>query len=93
MIRKLEKRSSGFADSSTIEHQAEEKTTGGLFVPAAATEKPREGMIVAVGPGRTHQDSGVLMPTQLSAGDVVARPPGLICAPLMYSLVKNDGHK
>jgi chaperonin GroES len=51
--------------------KAEEKTTGGLFVPAAATEKPREGLVVAVGPGRTHPDTGALLPVPVASGDIV----------------------
>jgi chaperonin GroES len=30
----------------------EDKTTGGIFLPDTAKEKPQEGVVVAVGPGR-----------------------------------------
>ncbi|MCL6611623.1 MAG: co-chaperone GroES [Peptococcaceae bacterium] len=35
----------------------EEKTRGGIFLPETAKEKPQEGKVVAVGPGRV-LDSG-----------------------------------
>lgn len=31
---------------------AEEKTAGGLFIPDTAKEKPQEGKVIAVGPGK-----------------------------------------
>ena len=32
--------------------EAEEKTAGGLFIPDTAKDKPQEGVVVAVGPGK-----------------------------------------
>ncbi len=35
---------------------AEEKTTGGIFLPDAAREKPQIGTVVAIGPGKILDD-------------------------------------
>lgn len=51
--------------------KASDMTAGGLFVAAEATEKPREGTVVAAGPGFHHPESGVLMPCPVAAGDYV----------------------
>ena len=40
--------------------EEEEKTKGGLIIPDTAKEKPQEGRVVAVGPGR--QDDGKVIP-------------------------------
>lgn len=49
----------------------DDKTTGGLFVPTAETEKPKEGVVVAAGPGKIHPDTGKLVPSPVQPGDVV----------------------
>jgi len=36
--------------------EAEEKTTGGIFLPDAAQEKPQIGKIIAIGPGKLLDD-------------------------------------
>ena len=36
--------------------EAEEKTAGGIVLPEAAKEKPKQGEVVAVGPGRLNDD-------------------------------------
>ncbi len=43
---------------------------GGILLPEAAQEKPRQGEVVAVGPGKT-DDKGNVKPMDLSVGDVV----------------------
>ena len=48
----------------------EERTRGGIIVPDTAKEKPQEGRVVAVGPGRRLED-GSLRPLDVSAGDRV----------------------
>lgn len=48
----------------------EEKTKGGIFLPDTAKEKPQEGTITAVGPGR-HSDSGQLIKPAVKTGDRV----------------------
>ena len=49
---------------------AESKTPGGIIIPDTAKEKPQEGKIVAVGPGRT-DDNGKVIPMNVKAGDKV----------------------
>jgi chaperonin GroES len=46
-----------------------EQTRGGLFIPDTAKEKPQQGEIVAVGPGR--YEDGKLVPMTVKAGDKV----------------------
>lgn len=48
----------------------EEMTAGGIIIPDSAKEKPAEGEIVAVGPGKT-ADSGERIAMQVSVGDIV----------------------
>jgi len=51
--------------------KASDKTDGGLFVASTVTEKPREGTVVAAGPGMTHPDTGKLLASPLEEGDYV----------------------
>jgi chaperonin GroES len=46
-----------------------EQMRGGLFIPDTAKEKPQQGEIVAVGPGR--YEDGKLVPMTLKTGDKV----------------------
>jgi len=46
-----------------------EQTRGGLFIPDTAKEKPQQGEIVAVGPGRF--DEGKRVPMDVKVGDKV----------------------
>ncbi len=46
-----------------------EQTRGGLFIPDSAKEKPQQGEIVAVGPGR--YDEGERVPMDVKVGDKV----------------------
>ncbi len=50
--------------------EQESTTKGGIFLPDTAKEKPQEGEVVAVGPGRT-ADDGTRIPMELSKGDKV----------------------
>jgi chaperonin GroES len=50
--------------------QKEEVTKGGIYLPDTAKEKPQEGEIVAVGPGRM-TDDGKRIPMDLKVGDKV----------------------
>ena len=50
--------------------EAEEKTTGGLFLPDTAKDKPQKGEVLAVGPGRLLKD-GSRRPLQVKEGDTV----------------------
>ena len=50
--------------------EQEQTTKGGIFLPDTAKEKPQEGEVVAVGPGRV-SDDGSRIPMELSSGDRV----------------------
>ena len=50
--------------------QEEEMTAGGIIIPDSAKEKPAEGEVVAVGPGKV-ADSGERVALQVKAGDMV----------------------
>ncbi|MDX9757551.1 MAG: co-chaperone GroES [Bacteroidota bacterium] len=50
--------------------EAEEKTAGGLYIPDTAKEKPQQGEIVAVGPGKI-ADDGKKISMELKVGDKV----------------------
>lgn len=50
--------------------EAEQTTASGLVIPDSAKEKPQEGKVVAVGPGRV-SDSGTRIPVDVSVGDIV----------------------
>jgi len=49
---------------------AEEVTKGGIVLPDTAKEKPQEGTVVAVGPGKL-LDNGKLAPMEVKVGDRV----------------------
>ena len=48
----------------------EEKTKGGIIIPDSAKEKPAEGEVIAVGPGKANE-KGVVRPLQVKVGDRV----------------------
>ena len=50
--------------------EAEQTTASGLVIPDSAKEKPQEGEVVAVGPGRV-DDNGNRIPLDINVGDVV----------------------
>ncbi|NLJ74561.1 MAG: co-chaperone GroES [Firmicutes bacterium] len=50
--------------------EAEEKTASGIVLPDTAKEKPQQGKVVAVGPGK-HGEDGKLVPVAVKEGDVV----------------------
>jgi chaperonin GroES len=50
---------------------AEEMTVSGLVIPDTAKEKPQQGEVLAVGPGRRSEQSGELIPVDVATGDVV----------------------
>ncbi len=49
--------------------EAEEKTASGIYIPDTAKEKPQEGIVVAVGPGKL--DDGDRIPLAVNVGDKV----------------------
>ena len=52
-------------------NEAETTTASGLVIPDTAKEKPQEGKVVAVGPGRWDEDGEKRIPLDVSEGDVV----------------------
>lgn len=48
----------------------EQKTKSGIVLPDSAKEKPSEGTVIAVGPGRT-LDSGQRVPLEVKIGDKI----------------------
>ena len=50
--------------------EAETTTASGIVIPDTAKEKPQEGKVLAVGPGRVN-DAGNRIPVDVSVGDVV----------------------
>lgn len=47
-----------------------QSTKGGILLPDSAQEKPKEGEVIAVGPGKRN-DKGVLEPIAIKAGDKI----------------------
>ncbi|HMK96616.1 MAG TPA: co-chaperone GroES [Acidimicrobiales bacterium] len=52
-------------------NEAEERTASGLVIPDTAKEKPQQGEVLAVGPGRRAESSGELIPLDIKVGDTV----------------------
>ena len=50
--------------------EREEITKGGIFLPDTAKEKPQEGKVLAVGPGRL-SDDGKRIAMDIKVGDIV----------------------
>ncbi len=50
--------------------EAEQTTASGLVIPDTAKEKPQEGEVISVGPGRV-DDNGNRIPVDVKVGDVV----------------------
>lgn len=51
--------------------EAEQTTASGLVIPDSAKEKPQEGKVLAVGPGRFDDDGEKRIPLDVKVGDVV----------------------
>jgi chaperonin GroES len=50
--------------------EQEEKTAGGIIIPDTAKEKPKQGKVLAAGPG-TKDENGKRIPVDVQAGDIV----------------------
>ncbi len=50
--------------------QTEEKTKSGIYLPDTAKEKPQEGKVIAVGPGKM-TDDGKRIPMEVEVGDII----------------------
>lgn len=64
--------------------EKEEKTASGILLPDSAQEKPIEGEVVAVGPGKVGED-GKRTPLEVKVGDIV------VFAKFVGTNVKQDG--
>ena len=51
--------------------EAEQTTASGLVIPDTAKEKPQEGKVLAVGPGRFNEDGDSRVPLDVAVDDVV----------------------
>ncbi len=51
--------------------EGEEKTSGGILLPETAKEKPQEGMVVAVGPGRWDEDGKKRVEMEVALNDKI----------------------
>src|SRR5436305_8943464 len=52
-------------------NEAEETTVSGIVIPDTAKEKPQQGEVLAVGPGKRSEQSGELIPLDVKTGDTV----------------------
>lgn len=50
---------------------AEEKTSSGLVIPDTAKDKPQQGTVVKVGPGKRSDQTGDLVPLDVEEGQTV----------------------
>ena len=73
--------------------EAEEKTASGIFLTAAAKEKPQVAEVVAVGPGAL-DENGKLVPMEVKVGDkvITAKYTGteVKCDGIEYSIVRQS---
>jgi chaperonin GroES len=67
-------------------NEREEMTSSGIVLPDTAKEKPQEGTIVAVGPGRLNE-KGERVPLEVKSGDTV------LYAKYAGTEIKNDGEE
>jgi chaperonin GroES len=51
--------------------EGEETTASGLVIPDTAKEKPQQGEVLAVGPGKRSDTTGELIPVDVAVGDTV----------------------
>lgn len=51
--------------------EGEQTTASGLVIPDTAKEKPQQGTVMAVGPGKRSDSTGEIIPLDVKAGDIV----------------------
>jgi Co-chaperonin GroES (HSP10) len=51
--------------------EGDQTTASGLVIPDTAKEKPQEGKVIAVGPGRYNEDGNERIPLDVKVGDKV----------------------
>jgi chaperonin GroES len=66
--------------------EQDEKTSGGILLPETAKEKPQQGKVLAVGPGK-RDDKGKIIPVDVNVRDTV------LFAKYAGTEVKVDGNK
>jgi chaperonin GroES len=52
-------------------NEAEQTTASGLVIPDTAKEKPQQGEVLAVGTGKRSEQTGEIIPLDVSVGDTV----------------------
>ncbi len=52
-------------------NEAEQTTASGLVIPDTAKEKPQQGKVLAVGPGKRAENTGELIPLDITVGQTV----------------------
>ena len=50
--------------------EEEQQVRGGIIIPDTAKEKPQQGKIIAVGPGKV-TDDGTVLPMHVKKGDII----------------------
>ncbi len=51
--------------------EGEQTTASGLVIPDTAKEKPQQGTVIAVGPGKRSEQTGELVKVDVNVGDTV----------------------
>ena len=51
--------------------ESEATTASGLVIPDTAKEKPQQGEVLAVGPGKRSDQTGEIIPVDVAVGDIV----------------------
>ena len=59
------------ADRVIVAPMEKETMKGGIIIPDTAKEKPQQGEVLAVGPGKRSDATGELIPVDVSVGDTV----------------------
>ncbi len=67
MVRKLEPLNDRIVVKA---NEQEQQTTSGIYIPDTAQERPQEGKVIAVGPGRI-DDNGKRIPMEVAKGDSI----------------------
>ncbi|MBM3322277.1 co-chaperone GroES [candidate division WOR-3 bacterium] len=57
-------------DRILVERIEEEVKKGGIIIPDSAKEKPQQGKVIAVGPGRV-DENGKRIPMEVKKGDII----------------------
>lgn len=55
----------------TLDDKSEQTTASGLVIPDTAKEKPQQGTVVAVGPGKRSEQTGDVIPLDVEEGATV----------------------